>query len=232
MSSRSDTEYSEPFRQVDAKTAASFQRPKPRSLDRVERALNGSLCETQLSEDEWDRFAAMRDQSYRNKRDWQLSTSDRKCAGQICLYCCARQRNFKPSVSPRSRSSDGCGSPSYRKTDQPGPFSQEIRATAWSLGGMGVATFFVISGFIMVYTTRDKFGIFGAGLEFIKKRIIRGSFPNDITTILVVIFHSACQQDQHSPFPSGTREQYCICPVQKPDRRSRAALCSGLDARI
>ena len=40
MSSRSDTEYSEPFRQVDAKTAASFQRPKLKPLDRVERALN------------------------------------------------------------------------------------------------------------------------------------------------------------------------------------------------
>ena len=75
MSSRSDTEYSEPFRQVDAKTAASFQRPKPRPLDRVERALNGSLCETQLSEDEWDRFAAIRDQSYHNKRDWKLSVT-------------------------------------------------------------------------------------------------------------------------------------------------------------
>jgi hypothetical protein len=82
MSSRSDTEYSEPFRQVDAKTAASFQRPKPRPLDRVERALSGSLCETQLSEDEWDRFAVMRDQSYRNKRDWQLSVTGPgfKCA--------------------------------------------------------------------------------------------------------------------------------------------------------
>ena len=75
MSSRSDTEYSEPFRQVDAKTAASFQRPKPKPLDRVEKALIGSLCETQLSEDEWDRFAAMRDQSYHNKRDWQLSVT-------------------------------------------------------------------------------------------------------------------------------------------------------------
>jgi hypothetical protein len=75
MSSRSDTEYSEPFRQIDAKTAANFQRPKPKPLDRVEKALIGSLCETQLSEDEWDRFAAMRDQSYHNKRDWQLSVT-------------------------------------------------------------------------------------------------------------------------------------------------------------
>jgi hypothetical protein len=71
MSSRSDTEYSEPFRQVNAKTAAS-PGLKPWPLARVERALNGLLCETQLSEDEWDRFAAIRDQSYRNKRDWQL----------------------------------------------------------------------------------------------------------------------------------------------------------------
>ena len=89
MSSRSDTEYSEPFRQVDAKTAASFQRPKPRSLDRVERALNGSLCETQLSEDEWDRFAAMRDQSYRNKRDWQVSVTG---PGVKCISPAAARR--------------------------------------------------------------------------------------------------------------------------------------------
>jgi hypothetical protein len=74
MSSRSDTEYSDD-RQVDAKTAASFQRPKLRPLDRVERALNGSLCETELSEDEWARLAAIRDQSYPNKRDWQLSVT-------------------------------------------------------------------------------------------------------------------------------------------------------------
>ena len=89
MSSRSDTEYSEPFRQVDAKTAASSQRPKPRPLDRVERVLNGSLCETQLSEDEWDRFAAMRDQSYHNKRDWQLRVSEPRAA---CLSAPARRR--------------------------------------------------------------------------------------------------------------------------------------------
>jgi hypothetical protein len=89
MSSRSDTEYSEPFRQVDAKTAASFQRPKPRPLDRVERALSGSLCETQLSEDEWDRFAVMRDQSYRNNRDWHLGVSEPRAA---CLNAPARRR--------------------------------------------------------------------------------------------------------------------------------------------
>jgi hypothetical protein len=89
MSSQSDTEYSEPFRQIDAKTAASFQRPKPRPLDRVERALNGSLCETELSEDEWDRFAAMRDHSYRNKRDWHLRVSEPRAA---CLNAPARRR--------------------------------------------------------------------------------------------------------------------------------------------
>ena len=80
MSSRSDTEHSEPFQQIDAKTAANFQRPTPRPLDRVERALNGSLCETELSEAEWDRFAAIRDQSYRNKREWQLCVSEPRAA--------------------------------------------------------------------------------------------------------------------------------------------------------
>jgi hypothetical protein len=89
MSSRSDTEHSEPFQQIDAKTAASFQRPKPRPLDRVERALNGSLCETELSEAEWDRFAAISDQSYRNKRDWQLRVSEHQAA---CLSAPARRR--------------------------------------------------------------------------------------------------------------------------------------------
>jgi hypothetical protein len=89
MSSRSDTDYSEPFRQVDAKTEASFQRPKPRPLDRVERVLNGSLGETELSEDEWDRFAAMRDQSYRNKRDWQLIVTG---SGSKCISPAAARR--------------------------------------------------------------------------------------------------------------------------------------------
>jgi hypothetical protein len=89
MSSRSDTEYSEPFRQIDANTAASFQRPKLKPLDRVERALNGLLCETQLSEDEWDRFAAMRDRSYRNKRNWQLSVTG---PGFKCVSAAAARR--------------------------------------------------------------------------------------------------------------------------------------------
>jgi hypothetical protein len=89
MSSRSDTEYSEPFRQVDAKTAASFQRPKLKPLDRMERVLNGSLCETELSEDEWDRFAAIRDQSYCNNRKWQLCVSEHRDAS---LSAPARRR--------------------------------------------------------------------------------------------------------------------------------------------
>ncbi|MGB6677680.1 MAG: hypothetical protein WBE44_13385 [Terriglobales bacterium] len=89
MSSPSDTEYSEPFRQVDATWAANFQRPTLKPLDRLERALNGSLCETELSEDEWDRFAAMRDQSYRNKRDWQLSVTG---TGFKCVSAAAARR--------------------------------------------------------------------------------------------------------------------------------------------
>ncbi len=94
MSSQWDTEYSEP---------ASSQRPKLKPIDPVERALNGSLCESELSEDEWDRFAAMRDQSYRNKRDWQLSVTG---PGFKCVSPAAARRlaAILDDLPPLSRS--------------------------------------------------------------------------------------------------------------------------------
>jgi hypothetical protein len=66
----------------------------------VEKALIGSLCETQLSENEWDRFAAMRDQSYRNKRDWQLSLTGPgfKCVSAVAAHRLAAILDELPSV--------------------------------------------------------------------------------------------------------------------------------------
>jgi len=43
----------------------------------------------------------------------------------------------------------------------------------WRVGDMGVFIFFVISGFIMVYTTRDMAGRPAAPLHFLEKRLIR-----------------------------------------------------------
>ncbi len=97
-----------------------------------------------------------------------------------------------------------------------GLFPEEIRATAWSLGGMGVATFFVISGFIMVYTTRDKFGRSGAGLEFIKKRIIRIVPLYYITTILVVILTALVNKTSILPSPAELVSSIAFVPYKNP----------------
>ena len=41
------------------------------------------------------------------------------------------------------------------------------------LGAAGVDLFFVISGFIMVYTTHGSFGQPGASASFLRRRVIR-----------------------------------------------------------
>jgi peptidoglycan/LPS O-acetylase OafA/YrhL len=43
----------------------------------------------------------------------------------------------------------------------------------WNLGGLGVAIFFVISGYIMMRTSGDRFGAPGAALWFAVRRFIR-----------------------------------------------------------
>lgn len=57
-----------------------------------------------------------------------------------------------------------------------------------SFGAMGVATFFAISGFIMVYTTAHEFGSPNAGIYFFKRRFFRVAPIYYLTTILMIAF--------------------------------------------
>ena len=53
------------------------------------------------------------------------------------------------------------------------PAAAGITPLAWFIGEQGVATFFVISGFIMAYTTRNTFGCVGSSRNFALHRAIR-----------------------------------------------------------
>jgi exopolysaccharide production protein ExoZ len=48
-----------------------------------------------------------------------------------------------------------------------------VKIAAPYSGTLGVAVFFVISGFIMMHTAGDQFGKTGAALAFLRKRIMR-----------------------------------------------------------
>lgn len=54
-----------------------------------------------------------------------------------------------------------------------GAVPAHFQAASWHLGEMGVTMFFVISGFIMTYTSYDAMGKAGAPYLFLEKRIIR-----------------------------------------------------------
>ena len=54
-----------------------------------------------------------------------------------------------------------------------GAFSNSLPTWTSHFGEIGVDTFFVISGFIMFYTTARQFGMPGAGRAFLERRIIR-----------------------------------------------------------
>ncbi len=98
-----------------------------------------------------------------------------------------------------------------------GLFSEGIRATAWSLGGIGVATFFVISGFIMVYTTRDKFGKSGAGPAFIRRRITRIAPLYYITTVLVVALTALVNKTSFFPPMAEIASSLAFIPYKNPE---------------
>ncbi len=46
-------------------------------------------------------------------------------------------------------------------------------ASVWHIGGAGVDLFFIISGFVMVQSTRYRFGLKGSSREFMLRRLIR-----------------------------------------------------------
>jgi exopolysaccharide production protein ExoZ len=54
-----------------------------------------------------------------------------------------------------------------------GHMPQRFEAASWHLGEMGVGIFFVISGFIMIYTAHEEAGKPGAVALFLEKRIVR-----------------------------------------------------------
>ncbi len=67
---------------------------------------------------------------------------------------------------------------------QPGKAFEIFRVVPWE---MGVDLFFIISGFIMMYTSRNKFGNAGAPREFIIRRLLRIVPPYWFFTTLMVI---------------------------------------------
>ena len=69
MGHMSDLEYFEPSRRGGE--APPIRRPQFESCDRVQEAVRGYLNETLLSEEEWDQFAALRDQTATRQRAWR-----------------------------------------------------------------------------------------------------------------------------------------------------------------
>ncbi|MBB3956838.1 acyltransferase family protein [Novosphingobium sediminicola] len=69
-----------------------------------------------------------------------------------------------------------------------GAFLDPLPDWTHSFGEMGVATFFAISGFIMVHTTGNEFGSLLGGRRFLTRRFVRVAPMYYVTTILSVIF--------------------------------------------
>ncbi|MDR3506539.1 MAG: acyltransferase [Caulobacteraceae bacterium] len=67
-----------------------------------------------------------------------------------------------------------------------GALSPRFDEPRWQLGGLGVATFFVISGFIMIHTAYDEFGGPRRALRFALKRLVRIAPIYWVATLLSV----------------------------------------------
>src|SRR5579872_4516496 len=75
-----------------------------------------------------------------------------------------------------------------RQTRQDWHGSGEIDSRSVLLGGLGVYIFFVISGFIIQYTSQDMFGQKGASSEFLRQRITRIVPLYWLLTSLAILF--------------------------------------------
>jgi exopolysaccharide production protein ExoZ len=75
-----------------------------------------------------------------------------------------------------------------------GVYPQGMRDVAWALGETGVATFFAISGFIMVHTTSGQFGRPGAALSFMRRRFLRVAPLYYVTTAAMIVFAFAVER--------------------------------------
>jgi Acyltransferase family len=90
----------------------------------------------------------------------------------------------------------------------------EYRDLAWSLGEVGVATFFAISGFIMVHTTLDGFGDRGKAVQFIRRRFFRIAPLYYLTTLGMVIFKSAVDSAYSMPSFGEIAKSLAFVPYQ------------------
>ncbi|PNG24742.1 acyltransferase family protein [Methylocella silvestris] len=72
---------------------------------------------------------------------------------------------------------------------------ENLRAFAYACGELGVCTFFVISGFIMVLTTKGQYGAAGAPWAFLRKRLLRIIPLYWIATLIAFVFFANQQGD-------------------------------------
>jgi exopolysaccharide production protein ExoZ len=77
-----------------------------------------------------------------------------------------------------------------------GEITGELHGTTFGshyglLGSLGVSIFFVISGFIMCYTSRDDFGSVNSGMMFFWRRIIRIVPLYWLCTLLIVVMQAS-----------------------------------------
>jgi exopolysaccharide production protein ExoZ len=77
-----------------------------------------------------------------------------------------------------------------------GELANPITSLAWSLGNVGVCTFFVISGFVMVHISWDSFGRPGAAPKFLHRRIIRIVPLYWLATVGALLFHKVSANDR------------------------------------
>lgn len=101
------------------------------------------------------------------------------------------------------------------------------------LGATGVDLFFVISGFIMVYTTHDLFGQRGAVLPFLRRRAIRIAPTYWLyTTVVVLLLAFAPRLFQAPPSAGGTSFTLtCSCsPSSRPGGPARCYKLAGRSA--
>lgn len=113
-----------------------------------------------------------------------------------------------------------------------GAFQHDLPGWVWSLGDIGVATFFVISGFIMVHTTAGEFGIPGSGKKFFYRRLIRVAPIYYITSAAMVVFmyltyNFSTNDAYHSPTFPEIMMSLCFIPYLGPDNISHPVYVLG-----
>jgi exopolysaccharide production protein ExoZ len=74
-----------------------------------------------------------------------------------------------------------------------GDVENSATSLAWMMGRIGVAIFFVISGFIMVHISWDDFGRRGAAAEFLRRRVVRIVPLYWLATIAAFGFHKVSE---------------------------------------